>query len=73
MTKAPYIYDTHDACARYRVYDIATDEYIYSTRYASMGRIKLIGGEETGPRVMIERKYLDHGWTKKGFDPDNPA
>lgn len=65
--------DPYDHCCRYRVYDAATDDYFYSTRYATMGRIKLIGGEEVGPRVKIDRKYLTDGWTKKGFDPDNPA
>jgi hypothetical protein len=58
---------------RYRVYDVAIDEYRYSTRYATMTQINRIGGQplyETGAEVSY--KYLTEGWTKKGFDPNNP-
>lgn len=68
-----YIYDTHDDCARYRVYDMATDDYVYSTRYATMAQIKRIGAEALGPYVLIDKKHLTDGWTKKGFDPQNQA
>jgi len=73
VSKEPYIYDTHEACARYRTFDAANDDWIYGTRYATMGKIRRIRAEEVGPRIFVEKKYLEDGWTKKGFDPDNPA
>lgn len=60
-------------CYRYRVYDITTDEYIYGTRYATMGQINRIRAEAVMPGARIDVKYLAEGWTKKGFDPTNPA
>lgn len=59
---------------QYRVYDIKSDEYVYSSRYATMTQIKRIGAEpvhKTG--IVIDTKYLTDGWTKKGFDPKNPS
>jgi hypothetical protein len=38
-----------------------------------MGRINRIGGEPVYPGARIDGKYLTDGWTKKGFDPDNPS
>jgi hypothetical protein len=55
---------------KYRKYDIASDDYVYSTRYATMGQINRIEAEAIGPTVkVVDSKHLTDGWTKKNFDP----
>ena len=55
---------------RYRCYDVHTDEYVYSTRYATMARINRIGAEAVHPsEIFLDSKYLKDGWTEKNFDP----
>src|SRR3954471_6572326 len=61
------------AVYRYRFYDVACDEYMYSTRYAQMGRTNRISGEPVYPGATVDSKDLTDGWTRKGFDPDNPS
>jgi hypothetical protein len=56
----------------YCVYDITIDDYRYSTRYATLPRINKLGGEPIYPGTRIDAKHLTDGWTKKGFDPQNP-
>jgi hypothetical protein len=64
---------TNEVVYRYRIYDIATDEYIYSTRYATMKKINRIKAEPLdNTSVLIDPRYLDDGWTKKGFDANSP-
>ena len=58
---------------RYRIYDRDLDDYRYSTRYATMVKIKQIGAEPIYPGIRISKTYLMDGWTKKGFDPNNPS
>ena len=55
---------------KYRHYDIITDDYVYSTRYATMTKINRIGAEpvhSTG--IFLDTKHLMDGWTEKNFDP----
>lgn len=55
---------------KYRKYNIATDDYVYSTRYATMTQINRIEAEpiyDTG--TIIDSRHLTDGWTKKNFDP----
>lgn len=55
---------------KYRHYDIATDDYVYSTRYATMTQINRIRGEAIWPGIRLDAKYLiERRWTKKNFDP----
>jgi hypothetical protein len=61
-----------ETCYRFRVYDMATDDYVYSTRYATMTQINRIRAEAIYPGEYVHGKYLNDGWTKKGFDPKNP-
>lgn len=58
---------------RYRVYDKDLDDYVYSTRYATMVKIDRIGAEPIYPGIKISSTYLTDGWTKKDFDPNNPS
>lgn len=58
---------------RYRVYDKDLDDYVYSTRYATMVKINTIGAEPIYPGIKISKTYLADGWTKKDFDPKNPS
>lgn len=60
-----------EAVYKYRHYDIASDDYVYSTRYATMNKIRRIGAEpvySTG--IHLAAKYLVEGWTEKNFDPE---
>jgi hypothetical protein len=58
---------------RYRVYEKDLDDYVYSSRYATMVKINRIGAEAIYPGVKISKSYLADGWTKKDFDPDKPS
>jgi len=51
---------------------MSADDYVYSTRYATMHKINQIKADAVFPGRTIDRKYINDGWTKKGFDPDNP-
>jgi hypothetical protein len=56
---------------KYRKYDIRIDDYIYTSRYATMTQINRIEAEpvySTG--IKLDRKHLlPEGWTEKDFDP----
>jgi len=55
---------------KYRHYDIHSDDYVYATRYATMGQINRIGGEPIyGTAAFLDRKHLKDGWTEKDFNP----
>jgi hypothetical protein len=54
---------------KYRHYDITIDDYVYSTRYATMRKINQIGGEPVYPGFRLDAKHLIDGWTEKNFDP----
>jgi hypothetical protein len=65
--------DTEEVCYRYRAYDMSADDYVYLTRYATMHKINQIKADDIHPGRLIDKKYINDGWTKKGFDPDTPA
>lgn len=55
---------------KYRHYDVLSDDYVYSTRYATTKKIQQIGAEPIYATGMIlESKFLNDGWTEKNFDP----
>jgi hypothetical protein len=55
------------------VYDKELDDYVYSTRCATMVKINMIGAERIYPGIKISKAYLADGWTRKDFDPKNPS
>jgi len=59
---------------RYRVYDITSDDYRYSSRMATLERIEKIGGERLDDtEANIDEKLLTDGWTRRRFNPDRKA
>jgi hypothetical protein len=55
---------------KYRKYDNSIDDYVYSTRYATMTKINRIEAEPVyGTGIHLDGKYLTDGWTEKNFDP----
>ena len=43
---------------KYRKYDTTSDDYVYSTRFATMTQIN---------GTVIDSKHMTDGWTKKDF------
>lgn len=60
---------------RFRTWEIATDTFRTSQRWATMEAIERAGGEPITNGVEIDDNYLGHevdGMTARGFDPANP-
>jgi hypothetical protein len=56
---------------RFRRYDIAIDDYRYSTRMATKEFINRIGAEIIpGSETEIDTNLLSEGMTQKDFDPN---
>ena len=48
---------------KYRKYDITIDDYVYSTRYATMHQINRIEADLIySNAISIDTKYLTDGW-----------
>lgn len=61
---------TMEQVYKYRHYDIQSDEYVYSSRYATMHKINQIKGDPVyGTGIFLDAKYLKDGWTEKNFEP----
>jgi hypothetical protein len=62
---------------RFRLYDIATDEYVPSRRWATMEAIRRIGGEAFDDTATeIDDSLLSHdlpGMTDRDFKPRKPG
>lgn len=53
---------------RYRVYDPHRDEYVVSTRMATLEKIERIHGEAIPEsQAMIDQTHLVDGWTEKNY------
>jgi len=61
---------------QFQVYDITSDSYIRSKRWATHEKIGQIAGAELiKPWADIDEKYIGgevDGMTARGFDPENP-
>lgn len=56
---------------RYRRYDTASDDYLNSTRMATLEQIERIGAEPVpGTEADVDPKFLTDGWTAKDFNPE---
>ena len=57
---------------RVRKYDVRSDEWIVSRRYATATGAAIMGGQVMGAtQIEIQVSELEHGeeWTPRGFDP----
>ena len=61
MTRATVVY-------RFRVYDVNRDDYVVSTRMATLEKIERIRGEPIREsEAMIDETLLADGWTEKNY------
>ena len=62
---------TTETVFRFRKYDINGDDYVLSTRMATMLCIRQLGAEPVqGTSVLVDARLVDrNGWTAKDFVP----
>ena len=59
---------------KYRKYDNSFDDYVYSTRYATMTKINRIEAEPVyGTGIFLDDSHLTDDWTVKNFDPQKAS
>jgi len=60
---------------RFRTWDIASDEYRNSQRWATEEAIERVQGERISEGVEVDDRFLGQevdGMTARGFDPHHP-